>query len=146
MTKRVIQLPRWYRIMCSVPTLGLVPLCVLGGLADGGWVLVLGVAGAVAVVAVVWRNWRLRVELDTEVTVVNWLRTVRVPWSEVARFGCDYGSCWLRRRDGREHSLSAFSITGTAPAFIRRLADEAVAQLESARKKRRRSGRARSRR
>ena len=109
---------------------------VVGGLADGGWVLAAALPGAVLVTAVFWRTDRLRVELAADgVVVVNFWRTVALPWAEVERFGYDSGA-WVRTRAGQDHPITAFSPPPGALASVDRRNQAAVRAMERVRKRR----------
>jgi hypothetical protein len=92
---------------CSVLLVLLASVLAAGGIATRGvWALV----GAVLVLAIVWRSWRLRVDdLGYGVRIVSWTRTLEVPWDEIDRFEFD-GGVSLRRRDLRTVPLSTFSL------------------------------------
>ena len=141
--RRGIAQPLRVRVLCSLALLWVASGFVVLGLADSGWVRYGGVAAGCALAALVARFWRLRVVLgDEAIDIVNWLRTVRIPWSQVERFGLDVdGGAWVRRRDMRHHGISAFGAARSDPfGIIRRGNTQAVERLEAARKKRRRSG------
>jgi hypothetical protein len=131
----VLRPPRWQRLVGSVAIASLAALLVAGEIEEGGWFLGVCLVGASAVVAVAVRNWLLRVVVGDELTVVNWSRTLHIPWSEVERFGYDSG-LWLRRRSGRQHSIAAFAaVTGALPGVDRR-GREAAVRLEAERRRR----------
>ena len=114
---------------------GLAAVLVVGGFDEGGWALGACLAAAVLVGGVAVRNWLLRVELDHEVTVVNWLRTVRIPWSDIERFRYDSG-LWVRRRSGRQDPIAAFpAVLGALDSADRR-GRAAAAELEAIRQSR----------
>ena len=137
MTVRVLRPPSWLRLLCAAPMTVLSGVLVAGGIDEGGWLLGVCLAGAGAVLLVGARSWLLRVEVGHEVTIVNWLRTLHVPWSDVERFGYDSG-LWVRRRSGRQHDIAAFpAVPGALPSADRR-GRTAAAELEAIRKRRRR--------
>ena len=142
---RVLRQPLMVRLMNVLAAAGCAVLLLLYGLAEGGALALLAVPSAALAVAGGVRAWQLRIEVaDGEVRLVNWLRVVRVPWTEVERFGFD-GSVWVRRRDMRQHTASAFaSVTGALPS-TRGPARRAAAALEDMRKKRRGKGGGRDR-
>jgi hypothetical protein len=59
--------------------------------------------------AIVWRSWRLRVDdLGYGVRIVNWTRTLEVPWDEIDRFESAVGRDRpLRCGDDRPSSSTA---------------------------------------
>jgi hypothetical protein len=119
---------------------GLVAVLVVGGFADGGWVLAVALLGAALGTAVFWRADRLRVDLAADgVVVVNLWRTVALPWEEVERFGYDSGA-WVRTRAGRDHAITAFSAPPGALASVERRNQAAVRAMERVRKRRRGNG------
>ena len=133
----ILQPPTWQRLMVGAIGVALAGGLVVGGVDDGGWILPAALVGSVLVLAGTWRNDRMRVELGREVVVVNFLRTLVLPWAEVARFGYD-GEAWVRRRDGRQYGITVFSpAAGTLP-FVERSCRQAVATMEAHRKRRRR--------
>ena len=135
----MLRQPLWVRGVSTVALAGLAGVLVVGGIDEGGWLLVLCLAGASAVVAVTVRNWLLRIEAGKGVTVVNWFATLHVPWAEVERFGYDVGDgLWVRPRSGRQHSIAAFAAVTGALAGAERRGRAAAAELEAIRKKRRR--------
>jgi hypothetical protein len=127
--------------MGSVLALGL----LVGGIDEGGLLLPASVAGAVAVLGLFWRWDRMRVELGTDaVVVVNFWRTVVLPWAEVARFGYDVAA-WVERRDGRRLGITPFSPSPEFLPFVERRNREAVRAMDKVRQRRRRRGGGRDR-
>lgn len=109
------------------------------GFDRGGWLLPFSLAAAALTAAAAARSWALRVEVGhKEVVLVNWLRVVRLPWSEVARCGHDEEGIWVRRVDGSEVRASAFQHGHRALGFAREPAAAAAKRLETIRRKRRR--------
>jgi hypothetical protein len=130
--------PLWQRLVCTVPVVGQAILFGFAAPSEQGVVRPLCLLGVLAAVAVSWRGWLLRVELGEDVTVVNWIRTVRIPWAEVERFGYDLG-VWVRRRDGRQYAIAALTLDPRALPFVRRRVARTARQLETGRRRRRRS-------
>ncbi|MFY1636448.1 hypothetical protein ACN27F_24760 [Solwaraspora sp. WMMB335] len=109
--------------------------------ADGGWTGCTGISGAAVVLAGATRSSALRVEVDADqVVLVNWLRAVRLSWTEIDRFGHDDDGLWARRGDGRVVRASAFHHGPYALGFARRPAMVAAARLEMIRRQRQRRG------
>ena len=132
----VFRLPLWLRLLCAVPFGWLAGGLVVGGLEEGGWLLVLCLAGASATVALTVRSWLVRVDVaGHEVTIVNLFRTLHVPWAEVTRFGYDQG-LWVRRRSGRQHAISAFPGTPGQLSSATRRGEAVAQQLETIRTRR----------
>ena len=136
MTGQVLRPPTWLRLLCAAPVAALAGGLVAGGIDEGGWLLGACCTGAVALVGVGVRSWQLRVEVDHELTVVNWSRTLRIPWPEVKRFGHD-GGVWVRRRSGRRHDVGAFPAVTGALRSVDRRHREVAAALEEIRERRR---------
>ena len=139
---RVTQLrpPVGQRLLSAAAGIGLVAVLVVGGFAEGGWVLGVALLGAALGTAAFWRTDRLRVELAADgVVVVNFWRTVALPWQEVERFGYDSGA-WVRTRAGRDHPITAFSPPPGALASVERRNQAAVRAMERVRKRRRGNG------
>jgi Bacterial PH domain len=116
-----------------------------GGVDTGGVWAPLALAGAVLVLVILWRFWKLRVDdLGDGVRIVNWTGTFEVPWDEIDRFEFD-GVVSLRRRDMRSVPLSAFPFPSRDVFGIGRGRNHAAfLALESIRKKRRRQARKKS--
>jgi hypothetical protein len=130
--------PVGQRVLTAAAGIVLVAVLVIGGVDDGGWVFWAALLGAALVTAVFWRADRLRVELAADaVVVVNFWRTVALPWVEVERFGYDSGA-WIRTRTGREHPITAFSPPPGALRAVERRNRAAVQTMERIRKGRRR--------
>jgi len=131
---RVFRQPFWLRLLAGFT--GLAVVLAAGGIDSGGWLAVLGPLGGAVAIALAVRNWHLRVEVGSDLRLVNTLRTVRIPWPEVKRFGYDRG-LWVQVVDGRQLDVSAFSqAPGQLSSATRR--GEAVArELERIRKRRR---------
>ena len=109
---------------------------VVGGTEEGSWALPVCVAGAALILAVAGRNDRLRVELrPQDVVVVNFWRTLRIPWQQVEGFGYDSGS-WVRTTEGRQHTITAFAPPPGALPSAERWARRAVQEMERARRRR----------
>ena len=137
--RRQFTQPTSVRVLCSLALGWVASGLVTVGLADSGPARYASLAAGCAVLALVARFWRLRVVLGQEsVEVVNWLRTLRIPWSEVESFGMDPdGNAWVRRSDMRRHGISAFGAALRDPfGLTRRRNAEVVDRLERARKKR----------
>jgi len=133
----VLRPPLWLRLLGAASFVFAAGVLVVGGLEEGGWLLVLCLIGAAAVVALTVRNWLLRVEAGQEVVIVNLFSTVRLPWAQVAYFGYDSG-LWVRRRTGRQHDITAFGrALGALPSAERR-GRAATAELEAICTRRRR--------
>lgn len=130
----VLRPPTWLRGMVAVVGVCAAAFLVVGGVDDGGWVFPAALIGSVLVLAGTWRNDRLRVELGPQVVVVNFWRRHDIPWREVERFGFD-GGAWVRRTDGRQHGITAFSPSPGAFSFVERRARHAVAVMERARRR-----------
>jgi hypothetical protein len=140
--RRVTQLrpPAGQRVLTAATGIALVAVLVLGGFDDGGWVLGAALLAAALGTAVFWHADRLRVELAADaVVVVNFWRTVALPWGEVERFGYDSGA-WVRTRAGRDLPLTAFCPPPGALASVERRNRAAVRTMERVRKRRRGNG------
>lgn len=110
-----------------------------GVLAADAWAVPFAVAGGAASAWFAWRCWSTRVEVGPEgVTLVNWLRVHRVPWSDVERFVYAAGDVSLRRRGGREHAVSAFSYGMARSSVMWPHAERSAKRLEEIRKRHRR--------
>jgi hypothetical protein len=132
----VLRPPVWQRVISAVALAATAAVLVLGGLGEGGWILPPALVGAAVMLAVTVRSWLLRVELDADsLVLVNWLRTVRLPWAEVVRCGQDAEGIWVRRHDGHQLRVSAFQQSARR-AFNPPLTDT-VNRIEKYRKKRR---------
>jgi hypothetical protein len=132
--------PVGQRVLTAAAGIALVAVLVVGGLDEGGWVLGVALLGAALAAAVFWRADRLRVELSVDVVVlVNFWRTVALPWGDVERFGYDSGA-WVRTRTGRDHPITAFSAPPGALASVERRNEAAVRAMERIRKRRRGNG------
>ena len=131
--------PTWQRLMGSILFGGISVGLMVGAVVDGGWTGLAAAAGAAAALAVAVRAMVLRVEVHPEqVVLVNLLRVVRLPWSEIERFGHDDEGLWVRRVNGRQFYASAFRHGYSALGFGRRPAAIATARLEKIRRRRRR--------
>ena len=133
----ILRPPAWQRLIIGALGVALAGGLAVGGVDDGGWILPACLAGSVLVLAGTWRNDRMRVELGRAVVVVNFFRTLVVPWSEIDRFGYD-GEAWVRRRDGRQHEISVFTPPTGSLSFVERRCQDAVRTMEAHRKRRRR--------
>ena len=72
-----------------------------GAVVDGGWTGLAAWAGAAVALASAVHTMMVRVEVHPgQVVLVNWLRVVRLPWSEIERFDHDQEGLWVRRRNG----------------------------------------------
>ncbi|XVU29911.1 PH domain-containing protein [Actinoplanes sp. CA-054009] len=133
----ILRPPLWQRALPVVGLLCLAALVVGAGVDLGGWVAAFGAAVVPVAVAGMVRGWALRVEAgEGGLVLVNWGRTVRVPWVEVARVGHDSDGVYLRRRDGREVRASAFQHGSRAFGFAREPARVAARRLEELRRRR----------
>jgi len=132
-------------VVCSVPLVFFAGVLAVGGIDTGGVWALLGLAGAVLVLLIIWRSWQLRVvDLGDVVRIVNWNLTLEVPWDEIDRFEFD-GGVSLRRRDLCLVALSAFPYPYRDVFGIARGRNQAAfLALESIRKKRRRQARKKS--
>ncbi|MFC6007780.1 PH domain-containing protein [Angustibacter luteus] len=140
---RVIRPPLWQRLIQLLALLGFGVLLLAVALSRDTPARYLAEIGAAACFFAAARGWTLRVVVGQEhVFLVNWFRTVAIPWREIQRFGYD-GTVWVRCRDSRTHTVSAFSDSGRALAYARRPGRLAAAELEQIRKQRRRQGGAR---
>jgi hypothetical protein len=108
---------------------------VVGGVDEGGWLLPVCLLGAALVLAGTWRNDLMRVQLGRDVVVVNFWRTLVLPWSEIDRFGYD-GAAWIRCRDARHHEITVFSPPSGSLASVARRCEQAVRTMEGIRKRR----------
>jgi hypothetical protein len=133
----VLRPPFWQRVVVTAVGTVLATLLVVGGMDDGGWMLPACLFGSAVTLAGTWRQDRIRVELGQGVVVVNFWRTLVLPWAEIERFGYDSGA-WVRRRDRRQHAITAFSPPAGSLPFVERAARQAVQAMEDARKRRRR--------
>ena len=133
----VLRPPLWQRLM---PTVALLVLSVMAGGAGvdlGGWLLPAAVGAASLGMGLAVRSVMLRVEARADgLVLVNWFRTVHLPWGEVARCGSDEDGLWVRRRDGSELRASSFQHGHTAIVIARAPAEAAAARLENMRKRR----------
>lgn len=136
----IIRQPTWVRAVCASSGTGLGVVAVAAAVTHDGIVLVGSLGAAVVASLVAYRSWHLRVELGDAVILANWLRTVRIPWSDVERFGLDGGGVWVRCRNLRQVRISAFLFAPGAWSPARQSARRAVRDLEAARKRRRRRG------
>ncbi len=135
----VLRPPLWQRVMPTVALLVLAVMAFGAGIEQGGWWLPAGFAAAVLGLVGAARSVTLRVEArPDDVMLVNWLRTVHLPWSEVARCDYDGDGLWIRCNDGSELRSSPFQHGHTALAFARTPAKEAAVTLENIRKRSRR--------
>jgi hypothetical protein len=131
--------PTWQRLMISGFFGGISVGLMVAAVVDGGWTGLAAAAGAAASLASAVRTMMLRVEVHPEhVVLVNWLRVVRLPWSEIERFGHDDEGLWVRRVNGREFYASAFHHGNGAWGYARRESAAAAARLEKIRRRRRR--------
>jgi hypothetical protein len=115
--------------------LALATVVVVGGIDEGGWALPACLVGGFVVLAGTWRHDRMRVQLGREVVVVNFWRTVVLPWAEIERFGYDVAA-WVERRDGRRQGITPFSPAPGVLPFVERRCREAVLTMEARRKQR----------
>lgn len=112
---------------------------VVSGAVAGGAALVTGVLIAALMLAVIVRSWQLKLAVGEDVTVVNWRRTVHLPWSDVTRFGYDRSGLWILRSNQQKVAVAAFALGRGVPKM--RLYGEAVKdQLEELRRERRKPG------
>ena len=133
---RVFRQPRWLRLSAAALFTGLAVVLAGGGIDSGGWLVVAGPLGGVAALALAVRTWQLRVEVGGDVVVVNLLRTGRIPWPEVERFGYDHG-LWVRVVDGRRLEVSAFGEAPGQLASATHRGEAAARELERIRRRRR---------
>lgn len=132
----VLRAPGWQRALPAAAFLMGAGVS-LAGIGDAGpwWPACL--AAAMTAAAGGMRALRLRIEVRPDgLVLVNWVRTVRVPWPEIARIGHDDDGLWVRRRDGTEVRASAFQHGSRAFGFAREPARAAAARLERLRGRR----------
>lgn len=135
----------WQRVFVAVALSSLAAVLVAGGVDAGGLLLVGGLVSGALVLLAAWLQDRQRVELGGEnVVVVNLFRTLVIPWREVERFGYD-GGAWVRRRDMRQHRITAFCPSSRALPLVERQCRRAAKRMEDRRKQRRRGGGGRDR-
>lgn len=134
------------RVACSVPLLLLSAGLVWGGATTGGVVAWLAWAGAAGVLVLIGRGWLLRVDdLGDRIRVVNWTRTVEVPWYDVDRFEFD-GAVGVRRTNLTAVPFSAFpDVSRDIFGIAERRNEAAFRALEATRKRRRQQARNRGR-
>ncbi|GIE85857.1 hypothetical protein Are01nite_23370 [Actinoplanes regularis] len=119
--------------------LGLSAIAAAGGVDQGGWVLPVGFAGAAIGMVGAARSLMLRIEVSPDgLVLVNWFRTVHLPWAQITRCGCDSDGLWVQLIDGGLVVSSPFQHGSQALGFARRPAETAAARLEKIRRKRRR--------
>jgi hypothetical protein len=134
----VLRPPVWYRIVTLVVLIATAGVLGVGGAVEGGWVLPVAFLGAVLALAAGVRYWILRVELHLDsLVVINWLRTVRLPWTAVARCGHDFQGVWIRLDDGHLLRVWAFQHGSRALLVFHGPAIDAATRIEKYRKKRR---------
>lgn len=105
----VMRAPLVRRVVYSVGSLVASVISALLLFGDGWLAVPTAVFGVVLLAAVV-RVWFLRVEIHPdELVLVNWFRTVRVPWSAVEEFRHDHRSISVRLTDGAEFPMTAFT-------------------------------------
>ena len=131
----VLRPPPWFRVVVGAIGTVFAAVLVVGGIDEGGRLLPRCVLGSALVLAGTWRHDRMRVELGRDVVVVNFFRTLVLPWPEVGWFGYD-GEAWIRRRDGRQHAITVFSPPTGALASAERRCREAVGTMEAIRRRR----------
>ena len=127
--------PPWFRGMVSGLGVAFAALLVVGGIDEGGWLPPVCLLGSALVLAGTWRHDLMRVELGRDVVVVNFWRTLVLPWSEIDRFGYD-GGAWIRRRDARQHEITAFSPPPGSLASAEKRCRQAVGKMEEVRERR----------
>jgi hypothetical protein len=110
-------------------------LLVVGGVDEGGWLLPSRVLGAALVVVGTWLNDLVRVELGPDVVVVNFWRTLVLPWRDIDRFQY-HGGAEVELRDQRRHTITAFSPPPGSLASAERRCQQAVRMMEEIRKHR----------
>ncbi|GLW35069.1 hypothetical protein Areg01_80050 [Actinoplanes regularis] len=119
--------------------LGLSVMTAAGGVDEGGWLLPVCFAGAAVGMVGAARSLALRIEVHPdELVMVNWFRTVHLPWTRIARCGCDEDGLWVRQNDDGLIRSAPFQYPSVTFGFVRRPAETAAARLEKIRRKRRR--------
>ncbi|MFN8074817.1 MAG: PH domain-containing protein [Kineosporiaceae bacterium] len=135
----VLRPPAWQRVLN--PLAALVPgsMGVTWCAITGGWWWAAAVPLAAAVVVLAWRFWTSRVEVHAdELALVNWFRTLRLPWDQVARVDTTSDGVCVLLRDGRFFSVSAFQHGHEALGFARAPARQAARRLDDIRRERQR--------
>jgi Bacterial PH domain len=135
--------------MATVPTVMRAPMMrrvfhavisLLGSIGAAFWIIpvswttVSATPATIGFLFVAVRLWFLRVEAHPrDLVLVNWIRTVRVPWRAVDGFRHDDRGIWVRRTDGADVRMSAFDHFWEGPGPWRKRAMRSVeAQLENA--------------
>ena len=121
-----------------MPLLLFAAVLVWGGATSVGFIRWLAWAATMAVLAVMGRGWVIRVEdHDDGIRVVNWTRTMEVPWSELDRFESQ-GGIAARRTNLTSLPLSAFpSLPRDIFGIAERRNETAFRALEASRKRHR---------
>ena len=97
-----------------------------GQLGDSTFDKVVGYGGAAIMAVVSFRAARMRLLLGDEVVVVGWVRTRRLPWSDIERFLVNDKGLAIRMKGGLEEQVPAFPMGGW---LFRSLRDSMVADL-----------------
>ncbi|MEV6487130.1 PH domain-containing protein [Actinoplanes sp. NPDC051633] len=131
----VMRAPMMRRVFHAVVSL----LGSIGGafwITPVSWTTVSATIATIGFLAVAVRLWFLRVEVHPgDLVLVNWIRTVRVPWRTVDGFRHNDRGIWVRRTDGADVRMSAFDHFWQGPNPWRERTMRSVeAQLEDARK------------
>lgn len=134
------------RVASSVPWSLVALVLIYGGLAgDEPKDKIIGFGGAALATLVSYRAARMRMVLDGEdVLIVGWIKSSRVPWSDVDQFVLNAKGLAVKRRGGIEESVPAFAMGGWVLKSVRNSMHADLAQtLERAERYRRRVRRAR---
>lgn len=127
----VLRSVTWQRVLAPAVLVAFTVLALPSALPAGGGWLGLPILAGGAGVALAVRCWTLRVEIGpAQLLLVNWFRTVRLPWGEVVACGHDDTGIWVRRTDGTEVRASAFEHGRRALSVARRPAEAAAARID----------------
>lgn len=138
----VLRPPLWQRLLNPLAallpgTLGVTWCAVTGG---AWWAAAVPLALAAGWLS--WRLWAARVEVHPdELVLVNWFRTLRLPWGQVRKVDTDADGVCVALRDGRIVSVSAFQHGHEALGFARTPARRVAARLDAIRRDKRGRGR-----
>jgi len=133
------------RLASSVPWTLVALVLIYGGLAgDEAMDKVIGFGGATLAMVVSYRAARMRLVLGEDVLIVGWIKSRRLPWSEVDQFILNSRGLAVKMRGGIEESIPAFAMGGWVLKSIRNSMQADLQQtLERAERYRRRTRRGR---
>jgi hypothetical protein len=134
----VLRAPLRLRLPNVLGFLALAVVSLGGHLQEEGPLSLLALAGSGLCVAAAARAWLIRIEMyDDRLVLVNWTRTVAIPWTEVAKSWADEKCLHIRTTDYDDYKVAAFRYDNGLYRGIRREAGQVAVRITRRQKKRR---------